>query len=178
MSSSEEILAGLLATQVEDGEALSTTELLPPERESVLLEVKELKLNSGEKQDGESSRVWARVDVSYIIRDEEISKYLNRDEPVIFGQGIMIGVITTPDGKWKLDLKNNSRLGKFLTILGVNITRGNFAGWLEDAKGRSVYGKISHTPRMTKESNYEEQELDMEGNPVFRAEVTAISPAS
>lgn len=174
MSSSEEMLAGLLATQVEDGEALSTTELLPPERESVLLEVKELKVNTGISNKGEESKPWARVDVSYIIRDEEISKYLNRDEPVIFGQGIMLGL--TPEGK--LDLKNNSRLGKFLTILGVNVSRGSFAGWLEDAKGRSVYGKISHTPRMTKESNYEEQELDMEGNPVFRAEVTAISPAS
>lgn len=174
MSSSEEMLAGLLETQLEEGEALSTTELLPPERESVLLEVKELKVNTGVSNKREESKAWARVDVSYIIRDEEISKYLNRDEPVIFGQGIMLGL--TPEGK--LDLKNNTRLGKFLTILGVNVSRGSLAGWLEDAKGRSGYGKISHIPKTTKESNYEEQELDMEGNPVFRAEVTAISPVS
>jgi hypothetical protein len=98
--------------------------------------VAKAELRSGVKDE----RNWAMINVTYAIRDPEVAKLLNQDEPKVFGT---IGLSFDKDTE-KFS-KNNPDFGALMATLGLTNSGDIFEEGTEVAETQWEYNKIYFT---------------------------------
>lgn len=93
-------------------------------------------LRSGTKDD----RNWAMINITYAIRDAEVSKFLNQDEPKVFGS-----VSLSFDKDTEKFSKNNPDFGALMATLDLTNSGSIFEEGTEVAETQWEFNKIYFT---------------------------------
>lgn len=93
-------------------------------------------LRTGTKDD----KNWAILNLTYAVRDAEVSKFLNVDEPKVFGS-----IMLSFDKETEKFSKNNPDFGALMATLGLTNSGDIFKEGTDEAETQWDYNKIYFT---------------------------------